>query len=130
MYVYMYVTEIKDSWISYRVADIYCNQLQVVIICKPPRRQLTDLFQWQVILLFTSLQNHFDPLYSEKRLFVIEFKRDSVIALYLAWKPHVCIVRAIQHLNVNKSFVSRTIASYRCTGSVASHPESGQKKER
>ena len=47
----------------------------------------------------------------------MEFKRDSVIALYLAGKPQVAIVRAFQHLNVNKSFVSRTIARYRDAGS-------------
>ena len=38
----------------YRVADRYCNQLRVVIIYKPILWQLTDLFQWQLILLFTS----------------------------------------------------------------------------
>lgn len=58
----------------------------------------------------------------------MEFKRDSVIALYLAGKPQVAIVRALQHLNVNKSFVSRTIARYRDTGSVAPRPKSGRKK--
>ena len=46
----------------------------------------------------------------------MEFKRDSVISLYLAGKPQVAMVRALQHLNVNKS---RTIARYRDTGSVA-----------
>ena len=30
----------------------------------------------------------------------MEFKRDSVIVLYLAGKPQVAIVRALQHLNV------------------------------
>lgn len=58
----------------------------------------------------------------------MEFKRDSVIALYLGGKTQVAIVRALQHLNVNKSFVSRTIARYRDTGSVASRPKSGRKK--
>ena len=64
----------------YRVAEMYCNQLQVVIICKPLVGQLTDLFQWQFILLFISSQKHFDLLHSEKKLFVMKFKRDSVIA--------------------------------------------------
>lgn len=58
----------------------------------------------------------------------MEFKRDSVISLYLAGKPQVAIVRALQHLNVNKSFVSRTIARYRDTGSVARRQGSGRKK--
>ena len=106
---------------------MYCNQLQVVIICKPLVRQLTDLFQWQLILLFTSLQNHFDLSLSEKKLFVIEFKRASVIALYFAGKPQVAIVKALQHLNVNKSFVLCTTARYRDTGSVAGRPKSGRK---
>ena len=50
----------------------------------------------------------------------MQFKRDSVLALYLAAKPQVAIVRAIQCINVNKSLVSRTIARYRDTGSVSS----------
>lgn len=58
----------------------------------------------------------------------MEFKRDSVIALHLAGKPQVAIVRALQHLKVNKSFVSRTIARYRDTGSVARRQGSGRKK--
>ena len=40
----------------------------------------------------------------------MEFKRDSVVALYLAGRSQVAIVRAIQYINVNKSFVSRIIA--------------------
>ena len=49
----------------------------------------------------------------------MEFKRNSVISLYLAGKPQVAIFRALQHLNVNKYFVACTIARYRDTGSVA-----------
>ena len=59
----------------------------------------------------------------------MEFKRDSVIALYLAGKSQVAIVRALQQLNVNKSFVSRIIARYRDTGSVASRQKCGRKKK-
>lgn len=58
----------------------------------------------------------------------MEFKRNSVIALYLAGKAQVDIVRALQHLKVNKSFVSRTIARYRDTGSVARRKGSGSTK--
>ena len=58
----------------------------------------------------------------------MEFKRDSMISLYLTRKPKVAIVKALQHLNVNKSFVSRTIARYRDTGSVARCQGSGRKK--
>ena len=58
----------------------------------------------------------------------MEFKRDSVIALYLTGKPQVAIVRILQHLNVNKSFASCKIARYHDTGSFASHPISGRKK--
>ena len=57
-----------------------------------------------------------------------DFPCDSVIALYLAGKAQVAIVRALQHLKVNKSFVSRTIARYRDTGSVARRPGNGPKK--
>ena len=58
----------------------------------------------------------------------MKFKRDSVIALHLAGKPQVAIVRALQHLNVNKSFASRKIARYLYTGSVASRLKSERKK--
>ena len=43
----------------------------------------------------------------------------------MAGKPQAAIVRALQHLYVNKSFVSRTIARYRDTGSVARCQGSG-----
>lgn len=58
----------------------------------------------------------------------MEFKRESVIALHLAGKQQAAIVRALKHLNVNKSFVSRTIARYRDTGSVARRHGGGCKK--
>ena len=45
----------------------------------------------------------------KKVILILIFKRDSVIALYLAGKPQVALVRELQHLNVNKSFVSRTM---------------------
>ena len=58
----------------------------------------------------------------------MEFKRDIVIALYLAGKPQVNVVRALQHLNVNRSFVSHTIVRYCDTSSIALGPKSGRKK--
>ena len=70
--------------------------------------------------MFTSVQKHFGENFP-KMLFVIEL---SVIVR----KPQVVIVRALQYLNVNKSFVSRTIARYRDTGSVARRQGKGQKK--
>ena len=60
----------------------------------------------------------------------MEFKRDSVIALYLAGKPHLAIAGPLQHSNVNKSFVSRSIARYHNAGSVASRLKSGRKKKK
>ena len=59
----------------------------------------------------------------------MELKRDRVIAFYLAGKPQMDIVTALQHLNVNKSFVSRTIARNRDTDRVASRPKSGRKRK-
>ena len=59
----------------------------------------------------------------------MKFKRDSVIALFMAAKPQVTIITALQHLNVNKSSVSRTISRYRDTGSVASRSKNGRKKQ-
>ena len=79
--------------------------------------------------MFTSLLNDLRLSFMEKNLSAMEFKRDSVIALYLAGKPQVAIVSALQHLNVNKSFVSRTIARYRDTGSVAKRHGGGHKKQ-
>ena len=46
----------------------------------------------------------------------MEFKRDSVIYLYLAGKPQVAFVRALQHLNVNTFFVSRSVARRQGSG--------------
>ena len=53
----------------------------------------------------------------------MEFKCDIVIILYLAGTPQMAIVRAPQHLNVNKSFPSPIIARYRGTDSVVSRPK-------
>ena len=66
-----------------------------------------------MILFFISLQKRFDLLHSEKNLFVTEFKRNNVIALHLAGKSQVAIVRALYHLKVNKSFICPAIACYR-----------------
>ena len=46
------------------------------------------------------------------------FKRNSVIALYLAGNSQPAIVRELKHLKVNKVFVYRTITRYN-TGSIA-----------
>lgn len=48
----------------------------------------------------------------------MEFKRNSVIALFLAGKSQSAIVQELQHLNVNKMFVYRTIERYKETGSI------------
>ncbi|XP_075150380.1 uncharacterized protein LOC142224489 [Haematobia irritans] len=50
------------------------------------------------------------------------------IAVYLAGKSKVVIVRAIQHSTVNKSFMSRTIPLYRDTGNVTSYQKLDKKK--
>ena len=119
---------IRSTDHTYRLADMYCNQLQVVVICKSLVWQLTDLWQLRFVLLFTNLQKRFDLWHSQKKLFLMEFKNDSVIALYLTGKPHVGD-RALQHLNVNKSVISRTIARYCDTGSVPLRPKNGWKKK-
>lgn len=58
----------------------------------------------------------------------MEFKRNSVIALYLAGKSQPAIVRELQHLKVNKIFVYRTITRYNDTGSIAKRHGGGPKK--
>ena len=45
----------------------------------------------------------------------MEFKRNGVITLDLAGRLQMAIVRVLQHLHVNKSFISRTIARYNDT---------------
>lgn len=57
----------------------------------------------------------------------MDFKRNSVIALYLAGKSNSAIVKE-QHLEVNKMFVSRTINRYNDTGSVKKRYGGGPKK--
>lgn len=58
----------------------------------------------------------------------MEVIHERVIALFLAGKAQVIIVRAHEYWNVNKSSVSRIIACNRDTGSHARHPGSEQKK--
>ncbi|KAF2896031.1 hypothetical protein ILUMI_10144 [Ignelater luminosus] len=64
----------------------------------------------------------------EKKLFVMEFKRNSVIALYLAGKSQSAIVRELEHIKVNRKFVYRTINRYNETGSVVKRYGGGPKK--
>lgn len=58
----------------------------------------------------------------------MEFKYGSVIALYLAGKSQKAIVSQLQHLNVNKTFVHRTIKRYNDTGSIEKRYGAGRKK--
>lgn len=58
----------------------------------------------------------------------MEFKRNSVIALYLAGKSTTAIVRELKHLRIHKSFVCRTINRYNDTGSVAVRHTGGPKR--
>lgn len=58
----------------------------------------------------------------------MEFKRESVISLYLAGKSQPEIVRELKHLNVNKVFVYRTITRYNDTGSIAKRHGGGHQK--
>lgn len=58
----------------------------------------------------------------------MNFKRNSVIALYLAGKSQPAIVRELQHLRVNKMFVYRTITRYNDTGSIKKRGGCGPKR--
>ena len=58
----------------------------------------------------------------------MEFKRNSVIALYLAGKSKPVIIRELQHIGVKKSFVYRTIKRYNDTGSIEKRGGCGRKK--
>lgn len=58
----------------------------------------------------------------------MEFKRNSVIALYLSGKSQPTIVRELKHLNVNKVFVYRTITRYNDTGSIAKRNNGGPRR--
>lgn len=63
-----------------------------------------------------------------KAIFEMDFKRNSVIALYLAGKSQPAIVRDLNHLRVNKMFVYRTITRYNDTGSIAKRHGGGYPK--
>lgn len=58
----------------------------------------------------------------------MEFKRNSVIALYLTGKSQPAIVKELEHLKVNKMFVYRTITRYKDTGSIKKRYGGGPKK--
>ena len=58
----------------------------------------------------------------------MDLKRNSVIALHLAGKSQVAIVRQLQHLNVNRKLVYRTIKRYNDTGSIEIRYGGGPKK--
>lgn len=58
----------------------------------------------------------------------MEFKRNSVIALYLAGKSQPAIVNELRHLHVNKMFVYRTITRYNETGSIKKRHGGGHSK--
>ena len=58
----------------------------------------------------------------------MEFKRNSVISLYLAGNSVPAIVRQLQYLNVNKMFAYRTIDRYNVTGSIAKRNNGGPKR--
>ncbi|CAK9817980.1 hypothetical protein ANTPLA_LOCUS9580 [Anthophora plagiata] len=58
----------------------------------------------------------------------MDFKRNSVIAAYLAGKSVPSIVRELQHLSMNKMFAHRTINRYNDIGSVKKRYNGGRKK--
>lgn len=58
----------------------------------------------------------------------MDLKHNSVLALYLAGKSNSAIVKDLQHLEINKMFVSRTIKRYNETGSVKKRYGGGRKK--
>uniref|UniRef100_A0A0K8W705 Transposase Tc1-like domain-containing protein n=1 Tax=Bactrocera latifrons TaxID=174628 RepID=A0A0K8W705_BACLA len=58
----------------------------------------------------------------------MEFKRNSVIDLYLAGKAQPAIVRELTDLNVNKVFVYSTITRYNYIGSIAKRHGGGHQK--
>lgn len=75
-----------------------------------------------------SRQKHLRLSFVEKKFCDMDFKRNSVIALYLAGKSQPAIVNELKHLKVNKMFVYRTITRYNGTGSVAKRYGGGPKK--
>ena len=65
----------------------------------------------------------------KQKISEMEFKRNSVIALYLSGKSQPAIVRELSHLKVNKMFVYRTIKRYNDTGSIAKRYGGGPKRQ-
>lgn len=58
----------------------------------------------------------------------MDVKRNAVIALYLSGKRQIDIFRELNHLNVNKKFIYRTIKRYNETGSIKKRHGGGWKK--
>ncbi|XP_033220925.1 uncharacterized protein LOC117175325 [Belonocnema kinseyi] len=58
----------------------------------------------------------------------MDFKRNSVIALYLEGKSQPAIVRELNHHQLNKVFVNRTITRYNNTSSIAKRHGGGHQK--
>lgn len=58
----------------------------------------------------------------------MEFKRDRVIALHLEGNSPPEIVRQLEHLQVNRMFVHRTINRYNDTGSTAKRHGGGHER--
>ena len=109
----MRVARFINSWVDiYKFTNL--NSEYKVAARFIPVTVLFNIYKLTISILIYCIQK------KKKKLFVKNFKRGGVIALYLAGKPQVAIVGAFQHLNVNKSFVYRTIARYRDTCSVAS----------
>lgn len=58
----------------------------------------------------------------------MDVKRNAVIALFLGGKQKIEILRQLNHLNINKKFIDRTIKRYNETGSIEKRHGGGWKK--
>ncbi|KAF2897019.1 hypothetical protein ILUMI_09157 [Ignelater luminosus] len=108
------------------------KEAKIYTVMADPTPDISHQYDMSTVLenqkTYTGHQKHLRIGQIEKKLFVMEFKRNSVIALYLAGKSQSAIVRELEHIKVNRKFVYRTINRYNETGSVVKRYGGGPKK--
>lgn len=76
----------------------------------------------------TSTQKHSGVIHADQAQVIMDSKRSSVIGLFLAGKSPSAILRELHHLDVNRSFVYRTIKRYNETGSIKVRHRGGHQR--
>lgn len=91
---------------KYRVRQTKCNQLHAIDVCLLMSARPNLTFSW-FIVLFTIRGNHFVFCWKTRKKSAMEFKRNSVVALYLAGKSQPAIQRYATKVARNKQQLHR-----------------------